>query len=54
MSFSYGRALTAIALRHWRGHDKYEAQAQEAFLARARANSLAALGIDGTEETAPQ
>jgi len=44
LSFSYGRALQAAALKAWRGRPENEASAQTAFSHRARMNSLAALG----------
>lgn len=42
LSFSFGRALQASALKAWGG--KNEKAGQEAFLARAKINSLAQLG----------
>lgn len=51
LSFSFGRALQASALKKWGGHADGVEAAQGTFLARARANSLASLGrlgsIDG-------
>ncbi len=44
VTFSYGRALQAAALKAWRGKSGNIAAAQEAFAHRARMNSLAALG----------
>jgi len=44
LSFSYGRALQSSCLKTWRGKDENIAPAQAALLARAAANSLAALG----------
>ena len=44
LSFSYGRALQAAALKAWGGSAENEAAAQLAFSHRAKMNSLAALG----------
>ncbi|MGJ8670023.1 MAG: class I fructose-bisphosphate aldolase [Oceanococcus sp.] len=44
MSFSYGRALQAAALRAWGGATENVAAGQAAFMHRARCNSAAALG----------
>lgn len=44
LSFSYGRALQASALKAWGGKKDNEGTAQQAFLKRAEANSLATLG----------
>jgi len=44
LSFSYGRALQASCLKAWGGKDENVKAAQEAFLARAKANGEAALG----------
>ncbi len=44
LSFSYGRALQASALKAWGGKKENEKAAQQAFLKRAQANSLATLG----------
>lgn len=44
LTFSYGRALQAAALKAWGGEDANEAAAQAAFSHRARMNGLAALG----------
>ncbi len=44
LSFSYGRALQAAAQHAWRGDPANRAAAQQAFLHRARLNSLARLG----------
>jgi len=44
LSFSYGRALQAAALKAWGGRSENEAAAQVAFSHRAKMNSLAALG----------
>ena len=44
LSFSYGRALQAAALKAWGGKAENEAAAQAAFSHRAKMNSLAALG----------
>ena len=42
LTFSYGRALQQDALNTWKGNDR--GAAQEAFLSRAKANSLATMG----------
>jgi fructose-bisphosphate aldolase class I len=44
LSFSYGRALQASALKAWKGEAANVQAAQQAFMARAKANSDAALG----------
>jgi len=44
LSFSYGRALQAAAQQAWRGDPAHRAAAQQAFLQRARLNSLARRG----------
>ena len=44
LTFSYGRALQAAALKAWGGKPENVAAAQRAFLHRARMNGLAALG----------
>ena len=44
LTFSYSRALQAVALKAWRGQAGNVAAAQKAFHHRARMNSLAALG----------
>ncbi|MGQ7794130.1 class I fructose-bisphosphate aldolase [Faunimonas sp. B44] len=44
LTFSYGRALQAAALRAWGGKSENERAGQQAFSHRARMNSLAALG----------
>ncbi len=44
LSFSYGRALQAAALKAWGGKSENVAAAQKAFLHRARCNGAAALG----------
>ena len=44
MSFSYGRALQSSALKVWAGKADNVPAAQQAFLSRARANSLASRG----------
>lgn len=44
LSFSYGRALQQPALKAWGGKDKNVLAAQEAFLKRAKLNSLATKG----------
>ncbi len=44
LTFSYGRALQAAALKAWNGKPENVAAGQRAFTHRARMNSLAALG----------
>ncbi len=44
LTFSYGRALQAAALKAWQGKPENVAAAQAAFTHRARMNSLAATG----------
>ena len=44
VTFSYGRALQAAALKAWGGKTENAAAGQRAFTHRARMNSLAALG----------
>lgn len=44
LTFSYGRALQAAALKAWSGKSENVAAGQRAFTHRARMNSLAALG----------
>ncbi len=44
LSFSYGRALQQPALKAWGGKDENVAPAQEAFMKRAKLNSLATKG----------
>lgn len=44
LTFSYGRALQAAALRAWKGDDVNVPAAQAALLKRARLNALAAAG----------
>lgn len=44
LSFSYGRALQNSAILAWAGKPENVAAAQQAFLARAKANSEASLG----------
>jgi fructose-bisphosphate aldolase class I len=44
LTFSYGRALQAAAIKGWQGKPENVAAAQRAFLHRARMNSLAAMG----------
>ena len=44
LSFSYGRALQAAALKAWSGRKENEAAGQAAFAHRARMNGLAAKG----------
>ncbi|KAM9853721.1 fructose-bisphosphate aldolase C-A [Aulostomus maculatus] len=44
LTFSFGRALQASALRAWRGHKENEKAATEQFVKRAEINSLACRG----------
>ena len=44
LTFSYGRALQAPALKTWAGKDENISDAQEAFYKRAKLNSLATKG----------
>jgi fructose-bisphosphate aldolase class I len=44
MTFSFGRALQAAPLKTWSGRSENTAAAQQAFVHRARMNSLASLG----------
>jgi len=44
LSFSYGRALQAAALKAWAGEDAQRIAGQGAFLHRSRMNSLATTG----------
>ena len=44
LSFSYGRALQAAALKAWGGDDRNLAAGQAAFLHRARCNGAARTG----------
>ncbi|MBU2534228.1 MAG: fructose-bisphosphate aldolase class I [Alphaproteobacteria bacterium] len=44
LTFSYGRALQAAALKAWSGKSENTAAAQRAFAHRARMNGMAALG----------
>uniref|UniRef100_A0A3B5B900 fructose-bisphosphate aldolase n=1 Tax=Stegastes partitus TaxID=144197 RepID=A0A3B5B900_9TELE len=44
LTFSFGRALQASALRAWRGHKENEKAATEQFIKRAEVNSLACQG----------
>ncbi len=55
LSFSYGRALQAAALKAWAGKTENESAAQAAFLHRARCNGAAAQGSydTGMEASAP-
>jgi fructose-bisphosphate aldolase class I len=50
LTFSYSRALQAVALKAWRGQAANVAAAQKAFQHRARMNSLAARGQWKAEE----
>lgn len=44
VSFSFGRALQASALKAWQGQDAKVKDGQEAYKARAKINGLAQLG----------
>ncbi|MAR74968.1 MAG: hypothetical protein CMG18_01150 [Candidatus Marinimicrobia bacterium] len=44
LTFSYGRALQAPALKAWSGKDENISNAQESFMKRAKFNSLATKG----------
>lgn len=44
LSFSYGRALQASAIKAWAGDSSKKEEAQKVFLTRAKANGLASLG----------
>jgi len=44
LSFSYGRALQQSCLKAWKGQDANVQAAQQAYLTRAKANSLASKG----------
>jgi fructose-bisphosphate aldolase class I len=50
LSFSYGRALQAAALKAWGGKSENVAAAQRAFSHRARMNGLAARGLWSQEQ----
>jgi len=57
LSFSYGRALQHSILKAWKGKKENVAQAQQVFIERAKANSLAQLGkyvASGASGTAGQ
>jgi fructose-bisphosphate aldolase class I len=45
LSFSYGRALQAAALKAWRGKEENAEAAQQAYYHRAKMNSAAQLGM---------
>jgi fructose-bisphosphate aldolase class I len=45
VSFSYGRALQAAALKAWEGQDANAGEGQKAYLHRARMNGLAQEGL---------
>src|SRR3989475_7145706 len=49
LSFSYGRALQAAALKAWGGHDENVEAAQRAYYHRAKMNSAAATGMYAPE-----
>jgi fructose-bisphosphate aldolase class I len=51
LSFSYGRALQSSTIKAWGGKSENVQAAQEAFLKRAKANSLAQLGKYEGEKT---
>ena len=44
LTFSYGRALQAAALKAWLGKEENVGAAQSAFSHRAKMNGMAALG----------
>ena len=44
LTFSYGRALQAAALKAWGGRSENVAAAQRAFAHRAKMNGLASMG----------
>lgn len=44
LSFSFGRALQNSSIKAWSGKDENKEVGQQAFLTRAKANSLAQLG----------
>ena len=50
LSFSYGRALQAAALKAWRGSAANVPAAQNALLHRSRMNSVASLGRYSAED----
>lgn len=52
LSFSFGRALQASALKAWQGKDDQVTNGQNAFLVRAKANCMAAKGIYEGEDHA--
>jgi fructose-bisphosphate aldolase class I len=49
VSFSYGRALQAAALKAWQGDDANAGEGQKAYLHRARMNGLARSGLWNAE-----
>jgi len=49
VSFSYGRALQAAALKTWSGHDENVEAAQRAYYHRAKMNSAAVTGTYAPE-----
>jgi len=51
LTFSYGRALQASALKAWQGKDENVKAAQEAFCTRATANGAASMGKYESEGT---
>jgi fructose-bisphosphate aldolase class I len=56
VSFSYGRALQAAALKAWSGHDENVEAAQRAYYHRAKMNSAAQTGMyapDLEQQTVP-
>ena len=50
LTFSYGRALQAAAIKAWGGKPENVGAAQRAFLHRARMNGLAATGAWNRDE----
>jgi len=54
LSFSFGRALQASCLDAWKGQKENVKKGQEAFLARAKANSEASVGKYGGSNTGNQ
>jgi fructose-bisphosphate aldolase class I len=49
LSFSYGRALQAAALKAWGGHEENVQAAQRAYYHRAKMNSAAQTGMYAPE-----
>ena len=50
LSFSYGRALQASALKAWQGNHENEEACSNAFAHRAKMNSLATKGMWSKEQ----